>query len=874
MAGDCAYETHYVNDDTFGSKQLFGRNQELVVDSGVRDTAKGSKSIKAVVSSPYFEIVDGVLYRKKLEKGYVSYREVLDGNRQLGAIAAFHQEPPGKRHRTLDDTYRTVADNYWWEGMYFHIREYVLGCPQCQAQQRRKEDPVESRVSRTLASHGNAVLHKLSSQREAGLFCDITLKTGSRSFPAHRAVLAAVSEYFQEIFAEMDSDGQPTVDLTGFREESVLPLLEFSYTSTLSLSVGDLAEVSALAQHFRMWPAVEACRAMQSERDGDAPKPGAGAFHERPCPVVTSRAQVLHQKRKRGWSLGERDSVQSGEAYTLTFDPASVAPSWRGRESHTPSSPVRRLKLMDFKSPSSKVKTPPQNPPPGTPVLQMHTMAQQSPLSPCSKRYRQRLSWAELGAGPAGAEQGEEEGQGSRAQEKYRLLSMLGLQRRGLLPRPEEPTGWRQKRRLRKLKVSSYALTRPRKPRAPPHGDATGLPLCNRPAPPSPALLQPLIKTEPPEPVSVEDMRLGRGRGRRTPGWIPERTQLRRSVRRAVAPPRNPAPEVPLPAGRKSARVKREPDAPPICPQPPSTPSAHARPRGRPRKHPPRRASALAVQTAAQQSGVRPRGRPKSAADPSRAHPLARSLLRTVKEEPADALPVTSAQPTPVPAGRRRRQSKPPLRLLDPGFLFPLSRPVAAVKKEEVGGDVWLARSGPYGTGSGSGIARTRHSLRRACAGLGSDRKQLHAQGPSAPLLNKRRVRRRLLDRGATGALPRPALRANKAKQTAELPKNLHSVSSLQHQRSAALESVRKARIKRLRERRIHTPVTSHTCLQCKTAYWNCDTLIMHRIRHIEGKHWPCPLCSKTFFRQRNVQSHIRTHDPKLYKCSSCILAP
>lgn len=67
-------------------------------------------------------------------------------------------------------------------------------------------------------SHSHQVLSKLNSQREAGLFCDITLKTGGgQSFVAHKAVLAAVSEYFQELFTEMDSatDPQSHVDLTG-----------------------------------------------------------------------------------------------------------------------------------------------------------------------------------------------------------------------------------------------------------------------------------------------------------------------------------------------------------------------------------------------------------------------------------------------------------------------------------------------------------------------------------------------------------------------------------------------------------------------------------------------------------------------------------
>ncbi|XP_061081504.1 proline-rich protein 36-like isoform X2 [Conger conger] len=867
MAGDCAYETHYVNDDTFGNKQLFGRNQELIVD-GILDTAKGgSKSIKAVVSSPYFEIIDGVLYRKKLERGYIRYREVLDRNRQRSTIAAFHEEPPGKRHHTLDDTYRTVADNYWWEGMYFHIREYVSGCPQCQAQQRREEVRGEPRISRTLASHGNAVLRQLSCQQEAGLFCDITLKTGSRSFPAHRAVLAAVSEYFQEIFTEMDSEGQPNVDLTGFREESVLPLLEFSYTSTLSLSAADLAEVSALAQHFRMWPAVEACRALQSERGGAAPKPGAGALqghagalqgHARPAD--TSRAGALHAKRKRGWSLGGRDAVESREdLLTPAFDPSRDAPGGRGRDSHAPGSPVCRLKLLDFKSPSSKAKTPTQNLPGGTPLLQPPAGAPQGPLLACATPCRQRLGWPE-----PGAEQSEEEGQSPRALEKYRLLSTLGLQRRSLLPRPEELIGWRQKKRLRKPKVSSYALTVPRKPRAP------ALP--NAPAPVSTALLQALIKTEPPQvlikteppqvlikteppdPISMEDMMMGLGGAWGGGGGL-ERRELRRSARGRTAPPWTPVPSVAPPVSRRSLRVKQEPDAPPIWTLPPPTLSANPRPRGRPRKNPP-----PCVPGAP--SGVRPRGRPRRGESPA---PVL-TLLTSIKEEPADA----SVTPAPLPTGRRQRQSKPPLKLLDPGFLFPLGRPGVSVKQEEAGVAAW---QGAGLLGGRSGVARTRCSPRHARPGPGPDRTQPRAKGPPAPLLKNRAVHRRLMDRGATGGLTRPALlKAHKAKQTGQRPKNACAAPSLQ--RSAALESVRLARMKRLRERRSHTPVPSHTCLQCQAAYRSCDALIMHRIRHIEGKHWPCPLCSKTFFRQRNVQCHIRTHDPKLYKCSSCIASP
>lgn len=70
-------------------------------------------------------------------------------------------------------------------------------------------------VTKTMVSHSADMLSKLRSQREAGLFCDITLRTNGRSYSAHRAVLAAVSDHFQEIFTEMDSGMKADIDLTG-----------------------------------------------------------------------------------------------------------------------------------------------------------------------------------------------------------------------------------------------------------------------------------------------------------------------------------------------------------------------------------------------------------------------------------------------------------------------------------------------------------------------------------------------------------------------------------------------------------------------------------------------------------------------------------
>ncbi|KAF3694770.1 Chromatin assembly factor 1 subunit B [Channa argus] len=52
-----------------------------------------------------------------------------------------------------------------------------------------------------------------------------------------------------------------------FSEDSLLSLLDFSYSSTLCVRQEDLPEVFAMARHLGMWPAVEACTALLKEQE-------------------------------------------------------------------------------------------------------------------------------------------------------------------------------------------------------------------------------------------------------------------------------------------------------------------------------------------------------------------------------------------------------------------------------------------------------------------------------------------------------------------------------------------------------------------------------------------------------------------------------
>nr|XP_015219437.1 PREDICTED: uncharacterized protein LOC107079467 [Lepisosteus oculatus] len=1058
MAGDCAYNKPYANEDTFCNKHLLEK-QELGGNALISDSAEGE-----TVSSPFFEVIDGVLYRKKLEKGYINYREVLDTDRRRNAIATFHQKRLGKTHHTLEDTYRFVAENYWWEGMFCHIREYVLGCEEC----REKHDGGhvhQQPVSKTLSSYGNDLLCKLNGQRGEGLFCDITLKVGGRSFSAHKAVLAAVSEYFQEIFTEMDSTASPqtAIDLTGYSEESFLPLLEFSYSSTLSLKLENLIEVSAMARHFRMWPVVEVCKAIEREQghmgtknnsglhcqresisgspppastdasvfickiedpqDGVAPSAGK----EAPCRKQGKKAKAEDcLKTTLGW-LGESSRRGPEESLAPHFEnglglglgpcedlraEAVCRPSWCAtpgptvQEESFQSSSKKRLKLMDFKSPSNKRKSPRSltasapmpSPAPRHPSMTLRSMPLQRVEGPLketveagsvlpSVKYKQKLRYshpAECSQEPVSSsslafsspikeEPIEEEVQSPTTLEKYKLLSVLGLQRKSLVVCGEEPTGWRQKKRLRKLKVSSYSLTTRRKPRtvqpnseARPGeerrgaskptslGEAGTLPAfnCTKAEGRRSLSIKKAIKTEPTA-VSIEELGLKRGGC----GLTPDRNTRSRAA----------AVQSTLQAEQRAAHGLRETRAA-RC-RSDSTPALHTQPLSRLRSGNAHLQGGLKYPAGSRQGTVtstqkRPLNLAPSHMESFLSLKVKKSIsrgcslevlpgsvtgssgrvLRSNRQSGTGTFPSSACTgqnlslkaevqeldncPLQKDCGRAgretkpwnlgaksqslqtvvcktepffdlgKRKSKPTQKLLDAGFLFSLYRPgnailmsSSAIKREsttpEVAPTKPVSRKSTKEEGcSRSGFSeiagRTRRAVREARALPGFDGRLREAKGtrPQAKRsasseagLAQTSVRRAGLENGGPArALAERGARPAVAK---EVPKNLRRLLWLRSGQSKLLESLRRKRLRRLRAaRRVPgniAPVVSHTCPECSAFYKNCDTLIMHRIRHIEGKHWPCPLCNKSFFRQRNVQNHIRTHDQKLYKCRLCI---
>lgn len=72
-------------------------------------------------------------------------------------------------------------------------------------------------VNQFLSKHSQTMLEKLNRQRLNNQFCDITLLIEGEEFRAHKAVLAACSDYFHELFFEKGaaSTHEAVVDLSG-----------------------------------------------------------------------------------------------------------------------------------------------------------------------------------------------------------------------------------------------------------------------------------------------------------------------------------------------------------------------------------------------------------------------------------------------------------------------------------------------------------------------------------------------------------------------------------------------------------------------------------------------------------------------------------
>ncbi|XP_034074861.1 POZ-, AT hook-, and zinc finger-containing protein 1 isoform X2 [Gymnodraco acuticeps] len=114
-----------------------------------------------------------------------------------------------------------------------------------------------------VSKHSAEMLHNLNVQRkDGGRFCDVILRVGEESFPAHKAVLAACSEYFESVFSrQTDGEGDAReLEMHTISPKVFKDVLDFAYTSRIVVRLECFPELMTAAKFLLMRSVIEICQ--------------------------------------------------------------------------------------------------------------------------------------------------------------------------------------------------------------------------------------------------------------------------------------------------------------------------------------------------------------------------------------------------------------------------------------------------------------------------------------------------------------------------------------------------------------------------------------------------------------------------------------
>uniref|UniRef100_A0A3Q3WSN7 BTB domain-containing protein n=1 Tax=Mola mola TaxID=94237 RepID=A0A3Q3WSN7_MOLML len=107
-----------------------------------------------------------------------------------------------------------------------------------------------------LANHGFILLQQLNAQREFGFLCDCTVAIGDVFFKAHKAVLAAFSNYFRMLFIHQDSDCV-RLKAADIQPDIFSYLLNLMYTGKLAPQLIDPARLEQGVRFLHAYPLLQ-----------------------------------------------------------------------------------------------------------------------------------------------------------------------------------------------------------------------------------------------------------------------------------------------------------------------------------------------------------------------------------------------------------------------------------------------------------------------------------------------------------------------------------------------------------------------------------------------------------------------------------------
>ncbi|XP_073531940.1 zinc finger and BTB domain-containing protein 24 isoform X2 [Phyllobates terribilis] len=127
------------------------------------------------------------------------------------------------------------------------------------------ESETEGKIRFHSPGHVGTVLSSLEEQRQKNFLCDITLMVENVQFRAHKALLAASSEYFSMMFADEGNIGQSVYVIEGIVSEVFESLLQFIYTGDVHVGEKSLKQIVSTAHVLKIDNLVKAYIDYQQE---------------------------------------------------------------------------------------------------------------------------------------------------------------------------------------------------------------------------------------------------------------------------------------------------------------------------------------------------------------------------------------------------------------------------------------------------------------------------------------------------------------------------------------------------------------------------------------------------------------------------------
>ena len=115
--------------------------------------------------------------------------------------------------------------------------------------------PLQHRVKKP-----HKVLQYANASRIAGLYTDICIKVGKKSFQAHRLILSCYSSYFKTMFeTEMKEKYADIVKIDGVDAISLESLLNFIYTEEICINQQNVFDLLAASHYLQFDDAKQLC---------------------------------------------------------------------------------------------------------------------------------------------------------------------------------------------------------------------------------------------------------------------------------------------------------------------------------------------------------------------------------------------------------------------------------------------------------------------------------------------------------------------------------------------------------------------------------------------------------------------------------------